>query len=170
MPPPEKMAGLLPVIRALQPGSFDDGRYPEDMIGRLERFVPLYRAGNAPTAVCPLLGKHGQSPAFPIFPGIQFGFNAMMVGRTRSMPLWSPTVDRGRSSGAGPGYRNYQRCRQRYPGAGGKIQRANQRIPEDGSLLPMLPYRSGYSAGIGPFTGPSHADSYFSTGDSGSGG
>lgn len=32
----------------LQPGSFDDGRYPEDMIGRLERFVPLYRARQRP--------------------------------------------------------------------------------------------------------------------------
>lgn len=27
----------------LQPGSFDGGKYPEDMIGRLERFIPLYR-------------------------------------------------------------------------------------------------------------------------------
>ncbi|HHX88134.1 MAG TPA: hypothetical protein GX693_08180 [Firmicutes bacterium] len=27
----------------LQPGSFDGGRYPDDIIGQLERFVPLYR-------------------------------------------------------------------------------------------------------------------------------
>ncbi len=27
----------------LQPGSFDGGKYPEDVLGELERFIPLYR-------------------------------------------------------------------------------------------------------------------------------